>query len=71
MAKGVWLSIVTYHLHHNPHIWPDPEKFGLLRSEPSNAMGRDPYTYAGSGNCIRQTFAINHHSVNALLCTLG
>ncbi|CAI8014174.1 Cytochrome P450 4B1 [Geodia barretti] len=67
VPKGVWLGIPTYHLHHNPTIWPDPEKFDPLRFEPSNAEGRDPYAYlafsAGSRNCIGQNFAINEEKV--------
>ena len=67
IPKGVWLSIVTYHLHHNPHIWPNPEKIDPLTFEPSNAKGRDPYAYlafsAGPRNCIGQNFAINEEKV--------
>ena len=67
IPKGVWLSIITYFLHHNPKIWPDPEKFDPLRFDPSNAEGRDPYAYlafsAGSRNCIGQNFAINEEKV--------
>ena len=67
VPKGMWLAATTYHLHHNPSVWPDPEKFDPLRFEPSNAKGRDPYAYlafsAGSRNCIGQNFAINEEKV--------
>ena len=67
LPKGVWLSVVTYFLHHNPNVWPDPETFDPLRFEPSNAENRDPYAYlafsAGSRNCIGQNFAVNEEKV--------
>ena len=67
LPKGIWLVIVTYYLHHNPSVWPDPEKFDPLRFEPSNAENRDPYAYlafsAGPRNCIGQNFAINEEKV--------
>ena len=67
IPKGVWLAIPTYHLHHNPTVWPEPDKFDPLRFHPSNAEGRDPYAYlafsAGSRNCIGQNFAINEEKV--------
>ena len=67
VPKGMWLAIGTYHLHHNPTVWPEPEKFDPYRFDPMNAKDRDPYAYlafsAGSRNCIGQNFAINEEKV--------
>ena len=67
IPKGVWLAVATYQLHHNPNVWPEPEKFDPLRFDPERVKERDPYAYlafsAGSRNCIGQNFAINEEKV--------
>ncbi|XP_063919121.1 cytochrome P450 4C1-like [Zophobas morio] len=62
ISKGSMVNLHIYDLHHNPEIYPDPEKFDPDRFLPENSQTRHPFAYlpfsAGARNCIGKKFAM-------------
>ncbi|KAL1465041.1 hypothetical protein WDU94_004636 [Cyamophila willieti] len=61
------IAIVTYWLHRNSEIYPDPEKFDPERFSKENSAARHSFAYipfsAGPRNCIGQRFAMLEEKV--------
>ncbi|XP_068899038.1 cytochrome P450 4c3-like [Tenebrio molitor] len=61
LKAGTVVHLHIYDLHHNPAIYPDPEKFDPDRFLPENCQNRHNFAYlpfsAGPRNCIGQKFA--------------
>eukprot|EP00730_Choanoeca_flexa_P006049 TRINITY_DN12074_c0_g1_i1.p1 TRINITY_DN12074_c0_g1~~TRINITY_DN12074_c0_g1_i1.p1 ORF type:complete len:500 (+),score=123.52 TRINITY_DN12074_c0_g1_i1:2434-3933(+) len=61
LQPGTNAAIGIYALHHNPEVWPEPDKF-----DPERFTGKrdyDPYSFLpfsfGRRNCIGQSFAMS------------
>jgi cytochrome P450 len=63
IPKGCNVLLHLYVMHHNPGVWPEPDKFIPDRFHPDIAAGRNAYNFvpfsAGPRNCIGQNFALN------------
>lgn len=62
VPEGSWIITNVHALHHNPHVWKDPERFDPMRFTTENTKDMSPYAFipfsAGPRNCIGQTFAM-------------
>ncbi|KAH8410873.1 hypothetical protein KR222_005602, partial [Zaprionus bogoriensis] len=60
IEKGTTVLISTHSIHHDPEIYPDPERFDPTRFEPEAIKARHPYAYLpfgdGPRNCIGERF---------------
>ncbi|XP_077993423.1 leukotriene-B4 omega-hydroxylase 3-like [Glandiceps talaboti] len=71
IPAGERLGISIISLHHNVHVWEDPEIYNPLRFTPENTKNRSPHAYlpfsAGPRNCIGKHFAMNEMRVTTAL----
>ncbi|XP_058449664.1 cytochrome P450 4c3-like [Malaya genurostris] len=62
IPAGIDIAIMIYAMHHNPEVFPDPEKFDPERFNEENSSKRHPYSYipfsVGERNCIGQKYAL-------------
>ncbi|XP_017004724.2 probable cytochrome P450 6a14 [Drosophila takahashii] len=60
LDKGVNALIPVHNIHHDPEIYPDPEKFDPSRFDPEEVKARHPMAYLpfgdGPRNCIGLRF---------------
>jgi cytochrome P450 len=61
ISAGQMVGVSVYNIHHNPTIWPEPEKFDPDRFSPDNAHNRHALAWmpfgAGQRMCIGRDFS--------------
>ncbi|CAL1537320.1 unnamed protein product [Lymnaea stagnalis] len=67
IPAGTNVTVAIIHLHKNPQVWEEPEKFLPERFKHDNMKDKDSFSFtpfsAGSRNCIGQNFALNEEKV--------
>ncbi|KAI8149551.1 cytochrome P450 [Fennellomyces sp. T-0311] len=67
MKAGSRASVQVYHMHHNPKVYPDPEKFDPDRFTPEEEQKRSRFGWlpfsTGPRSCIGMAFALQEAKV--------
>ena len=62
IPKGMIVTAPIYAIHHDPKIWPEPEKFNPYRFTPEEKAKHGSYDWmpfgAGPRNCLAMRLAL-------------
>ena len=62
IPKGMIVAVPVYAIHHDPKIWPEPEKFNPYRFTPEEKAKRGSYDWmpfgGGPRNCLGMRLAL-------------
>lgn len=62
LEKGTSITVPTYGIHHDPEIYPQPEKYDPDRFTPQQVSNRHPFAFMPFGEgpriCIGMRFAV-------------